>query len=342
MTNAIQPEMLDRWFPLERQHYYVEQLLHQQGGLTRRRAECFIRLWGYLMLKQEGKPPQTPIAYLAPVDGAVSCTHREAADLFYTDLNRGSDRAAGMMIDQLIHIGLVSKTFDGNTLRLGIWALPELTQPVAEAPTLFLPDDFNPRTDTIPVANFLSSNYNWMTPNRTTVAHKIVRVLRQWVQQYPRGIRVLRRCDDHQAVGAYIFFPTASTSDANFFLPPSHSLHLSTMDVVDPVEMATPGDPNCVSIFVRSWMIDKPYLRHATVGQFLRDSQKTLERMREDFPNLCDLYALPIHPSYEALAKALGFQKTIQDPQSLLCWMYIALDRFLELDIERAIAHLPL
>ena len=44
----------------------------------------------------------------------------------------------------------------------------------------------------------------------------------------------------------------------------------------------------------------------------------------------------------QALALAMGFQKTIQDPQVSLCWMYIALDKYLSLDIEQATANLKL
>ena len=56
---------------------------------------------------------------------------------------------------------------------------------------------------------------------------------------------------------------------------------------------------------------------------------------QQDFPNLCDLHTLIIHPSFEAMAATLGFQKmglpTHRDPQ--LYWMYQALDRYLALDI---------
>jgi hypothetical protein len=53
--------------------------------------------------------------------------------------------------------------------------------------------------------------------------------------------------------------------------------------------------------------------------------------MQHDFPNLCDLHTLIIHPSYEEMAAALGFQKTIQDNKLSIYWMYLAVDRFLAL-----------
>jgi hypothetical protein len=64
---------------------------------------------------------------------------------------------------------------------------------------------------------------------------------------------------------------------------------------------------------------------------FLQDVQQTLQKMQQDFPQLCDLHTLVIHPSYEAMADRLGFQKTIQDAKLSVYWMYMALDRFLDL-----------
>lgn len=339
MESLIKPGVLDRWFPLDRQAYYVEQL-RVQRGLTRRRAECFVRLWAYLILKNLQPLPQNSIADLDSLEHPVSCTHREAADLFYSELERGSDRAAGMMIDHLVQAGLVEKNFDGNTNMLLIRAVPELKPAVANAPISLQPDTFNPRTDAIPVATLLSHSYNWMTSSKTAVAQKATRLLRQWAQQYPSTMRVLRRSDTHQPVGFYIIYPIASTSEGNLFSPPSLSLHLCTDGAVDPLEMAKPGDPQCVSVFVRSWTLDEAYKTYDSVCLFMEDTRQTFMRMQQDFPNISDIYVMPIHPSYEALAQVLGFQKTIQDPHSYLCWMYLALDHFLALDVKKAIAQL--
>jgi hypothetical protein len=338
MVKRVEPASLDQWFPPERQHYYVERLLRERRGLTRLRAEYFIRLWAYLMLKQQDKPPTSPLMDLAPIEGSVSCTHQEAAELFYAKKERGSDRAAGMMIDQLISLGLVSKTFDGNTTSLRIWTLSELLpSPVGDAIALY-PDYFNPRTDAVPVASFLARNYNWLNNNTASVAHKIAKVMRQWSQGYPNGMRVLRRTDTQQPVGFYVLFPVASCSEENFFLPPKLSLHLSTVQDNDPLQMALPGDRDCLAVFVRSWMVDTPFLQHSYVCQSLKDAQVTLIQMQQEFPNLCDIYALAIHPNYEAIAQGLGFQKTIQDPHSSLAWMHLALDRFLELDVDQTVS----
>jgi hypothetical protein len=78
------------------------------------------------------------------------------------------------------------------------------------------------------------------------------------------------------------------------------------MGEADPLIMAPVGDADCLSVFIRSWMIDAYYLAQYRLI-FLQDAQNTLRQTYEDFPNLCDLYTLIIHPDYEKLASALGF-----------------------------------
>lgn len=335
---TLYPENLDRWFPRERQNQYTGKLL-SRVGFTRRRAECFVRLWAYLSIKQQldaGKVLKPPLQELSLPDGLIQCTHREAAALFYADRERGSERAAGMMLDKLSALHLVTKQFDGNTICLQINPLPELSEPALPEPELhFQVDAFNPRTDAIPVANFLARNYNWMNNNTATVPQHIARWLRSWAQRYGTGMRVLRRGDNLHPIGFYVFYPTAPESEGCFFQPPVHSLHLSSARVVDPIAMATLGDPNCTSVFIRSWAIDRPYYQSDRVAQLLADGQQTLKRMQADFPNLCDLYALIFHPIYEPTIEALGFQKMNQDSQRSIYWSYLPIDRFLELDVHR-------
>jgi hypothetical protein len=98
-----------------------------------------------------------------------------------------------------------------------------------------------------------------------------------------------------------------------------------------------PGDDQCRAVFVRSWFIDSPY-RVQAQADFLQDAQQTLNRMKMDFPNLCDMYTLIIHPSYAELGRVLGFQKIGSDPKLSLYWMYQAVDRFLALDMNVASA----
>lgn len=333
---------LDSWYSQSQRRAAVSVLM-KRVGVTRTRAECFVRLWIYLSVKQlqESQPRvKPPLAKLELLATEVQCTHREAAELFYSDSDRGSDRAAGMMLDKLEALGLIAKHFDGNATAIQIQPIPEILDPPKPEHSVKLKlDDFNPRCDAIPVANLLASYYNWMNRSTNAVPQKIAKVIRLSAAQYSKGMRVLRRCDNLNPVGFYLLYPTASESDVNFFSAPSKSLHLGSVSDIDPFKMALPGDPNCQSVFVRSWVIDPKYLEEYRIV-FLEDSQTVLAQMQTDFPNLCDLYTLIIHNSYEKMSYALGFQKTNSDAQLSLYWMYLALDRFLALDIKEALKNL--
>lgn len=336
----IDSEQLELWFSTERRSPLIQQLM-QTVGLTRIRANYFVRLWIYLVVKQgqtqnpDWKPPLTE---LKTNFGMVICTHREAAELFYADKDQGGDRAAGMMLDKLAALGLLKKQFDGNTTCIEILSLPKGIQAKTDVEeiTLIL-DDFNPRCDAIPVANLLASNYNWMSKSKTAIPQRIAKLLRKWGRKYPMGMRVLRRSDNQNPVGFYLLYPTQDQSDENFFKPAKNALYLSTNLEVDPFEMADIGDEDCVSIFVRSWMIAPEFLDQYRC-KFVQDVQETLRKMQQDFPNVCDLYTIIIHPSFAQLGTALGFQNTQQDSRSDVHWMYQAFDRFIALDVEAAIA----
>src|SRR6478672_2634762 len=145
LAACLKPELLDQWFPLQRQQHYVS-LWMGRVGLTRRRAECLVQLWAYLFLKQKsqlGQLPKAPITDLETLDGLVPCTHREAAELFYDKKERGSDRAAGMMIDRLAALGLIEKKFDGHTICIGIRPLPPAPEQKLSLPEV-VSDAFNP------------------------------------------------------------------------------------------------------------------------------------------------------------------------------------------------------
>ncbi|MEG5053749.1 MULTISPECIES: hypothetical protein [unclassified Microcoleus] len=333
---------LDTWYSPSQRRTAVS-LLMKRLGVTRTRAECFIRLWVYLSVKQlqESQPRiKPPLAKLEVPATEVQCTHREAAELFYSDSDRGSDRAAGMMLDKLAALGLIAKHFDGNTTAIQIQPVSEIFEGAEpQNPVQLQLDDFNPRCDAIIVANLLATNYNWMNRNTNAVPHKIAKILRLFASQYSKGMRVLRRSDNLNPVGFYLLYPTVSESEVNFFNAPSKSLHLSSISDIDPFNMALPGDINCQSVFIRSWMIDPQYLSEYRIA-FLEDAQKVLGEMQTDFPNLCDLYTLMIHPMYEKQSRALGFQKTSSDSQLSVYWMYLALDRFLALDIKEALVKL--
>lgn len=338
---AFPPETLSQWLPSPLHQQYVA-LLMGRVGMTRRRAECFVRLWLYLFLKDSQTRqilPKPPLKELAFPQGWIECSCLEAAEVFYSDRDRGGARSAGMMVDKLVALGLIRKQFDGNCTRLQIRALPELLQSnTVDSTAIVAPDVFDPRCDAIPIANLLASNYNWLNRNTDSVPYRIANILRDWASQYGTGMRVLRRCDNHNPVGFYILYPTKRESEINFFASPSQGLHLSRITEVDPFEIALPGDESCRAVFVRSWIIDSPYQKQAQVS-FLQDVQNTLEGIKEDFPNLWDMYTLIIHPSYAKLAQALGFQKISSDAKSPIYWMYQAVDRFLALDMEKAMVH---
>ncbi len=322
------PESLNQFFSKSQQQQYVQHLLGRVG-LTRRRADCFVRLWAYLQLKQTDLPK--PLQQLKPIDAWVDCTCREAAALFYAESDRGSERSAGMMLDKLMALGLIQKQFDGNTIAIAIPQPPELHQSKPK-PVNIITDQFDPRCDAIPVANLLASRYNWMHNSNTAVPYRITELLRQWAEGYNRGMRVLRRSDNLNPVGFYLLYPTTRDSEIHFFGSPNKGLHLSGISDDDPFTLAKPGDETCRSIFIRSWNISPEYEHQALI--LLQDTQTILKAMQKDFPNLCDLHTLIIHRHYEPLATALGFQKTGLDNQAAVYWMYLALDRFLAIDME--------
>ncbi len=341
-----EPESINQWFPSEQQDKYISRLIEQgQGHITRCQAKCYVRLRAYLLVKQQqklGKEVKLPLKELSLPEGFVSCTHREAAALFYCDQNQGSDRSAGMMLNKLCEFELIEKQFDGNTINIQVQYLPNLTAPPQPVESVKLKVDAFRHNDAIPVANFLSRLYRWINNDTAAVEYKIVKLLRGWVKQYPTGMRVLRRCDNSNPVGFYVLYPTAPESERNFFLPPSKALHLCSDSDIDPFQIAIPGKDDCTCVFFRGWRIDTPYLNRDNVRRFVEDTQKTLVQMQADFPNLCDLYLMIVHPvhSYIQVAVALGFQKIGEDPNAPVYWMYISLDQFLSLDIKKTLSKL--
>ena len=340
-------EHIDEWFPPSRQKPIVEHLSHQVG-LTHTRAQYFIKLWVYLLVKHQlsiGLEDSPPIRELVRLSESVSCSHKEAANLFYGEKDEGSDRAAGMMLDKLAALGLITKFFDGNITRIDI-ALdpcklyPKRPSAATERGSKLTLDTFDPRCDAVPVANLLALNYSWMnrsiSANLETLPFRITRLLRRWAKDYATGMRVLRRSDNLNPVGFYLLYPVAPESEIGFSSSPEKGLHLTSAGESDPFTLATAGDADCTSVFIRSWMIDPDYVEDYR-ATFLADAQDTLRRMQTDFPNLCDLHTLIIHPSYEAMARSLGFQKMGQQAHksTQLYWMYQALDRYLALDIPK-------
>jgi len=93
-------EQLNLWFPPPQQQEWISRLA-QHLGMTRMRAEYFLRLWIFAAVahqRRHNPDAQPPLATLDAPPEPVICTHNDAADLFYGDKNQGSDRAAGMML----------------------------------------------------------------------------------------------------------------------------------------------------------------------------------------------------------------------------------------------------
>ncbi|MFB2835986.1 hypothetical protein [Floridanema evergladense] len=342
----MSPEYLEKWFPIEQQRIYISMLVKRGSGLTKRRAEYFVRLWAYLLLKQSqesGRRLVQPLTKLELPQGWVACTHREAAELFYSEKDRGGDRAAGMMIDQLAALGLIEKQFDGNTTCIQIMPCSELLDPPQQTEVVkLIIDDFNPRTDAVPVANLIDRHYVQTAKDATATPHQITQVLRNWAKQYSTGMRVLRRSDNLHPVGIYIVYPTVKESEANFFLPPGKTRFFTSDMQNEPFKMTVPGDEDCSSAFLRAWLIDNPYIEYDTICDFAEDLQRTLVKVQVDFPNLCDLYSVAINPLSGELARVFGFQRTYQDAQRPIYRTYIPIDRFLALNVRQTLSGLKL
>lgn len=339
------PGLLDTLFPPKLQQNYIT-ALQRKDGLTRRRAECLIRLWGYLLLKLQAEElndlPQ-PLLKLELPQGFVICTHREAAELFYAQEERGSDRAAGLMIDRLVALQFLEKNYDGQTLSLQVRPIPELLAMLSVQPLPALQvDAFNPRTDAVLVAQLMTRTYQDWIKNSGAAAFRMSKGLRVWASQYNKGMRVLRRSDTLNPVGIMILYPTASQSEPYFFQTPNLE-HLWTDDRGgDRFEMASPGDLACTSVYVRAWIVDTPYASAKTLCQFIQETQRTLLHLQEDFPSLCDLYAILIQPNHAALRQLMGFERVLQNSQQSQNWVYISLDRYLSLDPEQIVSGLLL
>jgi hypothetical protein len=177
-------EHLDLWWPPAQQATFIDQAIGLVG-VTRVRAQCFVRLWIYLLVKErQASQPRLspPLAALTLPTTAISCTHREAAEIFYHDCDRGSDRAAGMMLDKLAALGLIKKHFDGNTTRIMIQPLLLTNRSIEQTIDLEI-TEFDPRCDAIAVANLLANNYSWMNRDRAAMSQRIAQLLRQWSRQ---------------------------------------------------------------------------------------------------------------------------------------------------------------
>lgn len=337
MNHELKPNAVEEWFPLDIQKKYIEHIVHQPGlKITLTQATYFVRLWGYGYLTEHGID-QGPITTLNRQIGSFYCSHSDAADLFYTQ-TQGTPRAAGQMIDKLASKNLLRRgEADGiaTKLSLNIPQSYELPQQ-EEIDDTFYTSAFDPRNDATLVANILEKLYSYDPERPESMLYNIKKGLRQWARQYPEGLRVLRRESTQEPVGFAAFLPAHPDSEEKFDLSPSRSLHLSRLDVreEDPIKVATKGEPDCYTVFVRSWQIELTVWTYENACELIKDSQITLRKIRDDFPNLSDIYTIAIHPLSEDFALTLGFRMTKADSNSSLRWLYMPLDRFLALDYE--------
>ncbi|MBT9313268.1 hypothetical protein IXB28_13715 [Leptothoe kymatousa TAU-MAC 1615] len=336
MNDQIQPSNVEEWFPRDIQNKYIEHIVHQPGfKITRRQATYFVRLWGYGYLMHQGMAA-APISTLNRQISSFYCSHSDAADLFYTETS-GTPRAAGQMIDKLASKNLLRRgEADGVATRLSL-NIPQSFEPTdPEVEDSFFTDAFDARNDATLVASLLEDVYSYDPERPESMLYNIKKGLRQWARKYPEGLRVLRRESTGEPIGFSAFLPAHPDSEEKFDLAPSLSVHLSRLDVrdEDPIQVATKGDPDCYAVFVRSWQIQLNLWTYETACTFIKDSHQTLQTIREDFPNLSDIYTIAIHPLSENFALTLGFRATKADPNSSLRWLYMPLDRFLALDYE--------
>lgn len=331
MSDEIEASNVHDWFPPALQKRYVENIVGKVG-LTLKQATYFVRLWGYNYLKQSGAK-QVPIEVLDCHLKSFYCSHSEAADLFYSETERGSHRSAGMIIDKLVAKKLVKReSFDGSTTRLSLHIPDGFLLPTACLGSDLYADAFNARNDAPIVANILGELYTYDSERPKSMTHHIKKGLRQWAALYPTGMRVIRQKSDGFPVGFASFFPTSPDSEEKFNLPPSESLHLTRLTESDPIKIATVGDLECYAVYIRGWQIQPQLWSHESACLLFQDSQDTLKQMQKDFPNLCEIYSITIHPRLEAFALTLGFKILRSDPSSSLRWLYMPLDRFITLD----------
>lgn len=340
----IQPEAVQIWFPPALQARYVNHILMQSESqaarcvkLTYTQATHLVRLWGYAYVKHYGIS-HTPIKALTCRVDSFFCSHSEAANLLYADREiEGTARSAGLMLKTIESMSLIQcKSTKGSPtkIRLNIplaFELPEKSQE-----SKIFPDKFNPRRDAPTVANFLKVLFHYDAGTSQSLGRDITKVLREWSQRYPDGLRVLRQEKTRKPVAAVTVFPIHSNSESKFDLPPSESLYLHKIrkKAKDPIQFAEPGDPNCYIAYIRCWHIKPGLWNHETVLQFIEETKTMLRQMHQKYPELSDIYSIILHPNHEDFVSRLGFDITRSDPNISQRWAYIALDDFLELKSE--------
>ncbi|MEM9807392.1 MAG: hypothetical protein AAF959_19180 [Cyanobacteria bacterium P01_D01_bin.56] len=335
MPHDLKPEKVDTWFPPEFQKRYTNHLIGK-SGLTPTQARHFVRLWGYGHARH-CSDEHIPIQILKRKIGGFLCSQGDACKLFYADENKGTPRSAGLMMNKFETKQLVKReTFNGATTLVTLRIPSEFDLPVGSQQDDVFIDAFDRRNDIPIVAHFLEELYSYDGNRPADIKFNIQKGLRYWTRQYPAGVRVLRQSAKKQPIGFTSILPVHPDSARDFCLPPKGSRSLSRFvsAAADPIQMAEPNDEDCYIAYIRSWQLHPKLWTHENAQKLLEETQAILRRMHQEYPGLTDIYSINIHPRLEEFAFALGFQPMTADGDSPLRWIYMSLDRFLELDSE--------
>lgn len=338
---SLSPNDVQTWFPAALQQRYVDHILMQSNShagsvkLTHVQAQHLVRLWGYAYIKQHGIV-QSPIKALSRRVDSFFCSHSEAASLFYAERDGGGTaRSAGLMLRTFESKSLIQcESSKGSPTKIRLNIPHPFDLPAEDPKGDVVPDAFRPRLDASTLANLLTVLFHYDAERAQVFEHDLNRVLREWFKRYPKGLRVLRQVKSKKPIAVVTAFPVHPESGEKFGLPPSESLYLNRIRqrAADPIQFAEPGCLDCYVAYIRCWHIKPGWWSPKTVLQLLQETRSMLQQMHQDFPELCDVYSIVLHPHHEDFAVRLGFDITRTDPQMSQSWAHIALDRFFELN----------
>ena len=351
MTHSGQPHEIDLWFPGKYRKPYVEHLTGL-SAFTPKQAEYFVRLWGYGFLQQAGLE-KTPITYLSSTVRPFQCSHKEAADLFYGKGEK-SGRSAGNMIDTFCKKEYAKReSFSGasNTTRITLQNLGQLVLPDHaknrddHANDKIFTTDFEVRNDTKQVANMVDRLYAFDSQLPGSVQRNIELGLRDWAKRYPQGMRVLRYVDiesgiPEETIGIVAVFPVQEASEDVFYESPRNSFFLGTYErgMTDPIQYAGEND-DCYAACIRCWQIKPSLWTFDNALMLFNETQAIIQSIQANYPDLADLYSIPIHPQMQKFALSLGFQLLHKGGLQDMHWLHIPVERFLSIEGERAISN---
>ncbi|MEM9446668.1 MAG: hypothetical protein AAGA18_15100 [Verrucomicrobiota bacterium] len=346
MIGVLTPEEVAIWFPPDRQKRYARHITGQRN-LSPIQAKYFVKLWGYAYLKRKG-PPYEPIQTLDNnlYNFPFPFSQDDACKLFYAEKeDGGTPRAAGLMLkkfaddkrDKLIQY----QRFEGTKTEITLNIPSEFELPNIDPEDTVYADEFDRRRDILPVTKALKELYS-INPNvsEAELEFNIRRGLRNWSKRYPKGMRVIRRASDKEAIGFLTIMPVDPESERQFCLDPAESLHLSQFSSTDkdPIKIAAENDQDCYIAYIRSWQIQRGLWTRDNILALIEETKKTLQLIHNDYPELSEIYSMTIHPRLGALAKAIGFATTSLGSATALSWLSIHLDTFLAINSEEILS----